>query len=199
MLFGLIMVLTFTGSLSVAEAGRDDVRTMLVGALGCNIAWGIIDGILYMMGCVAERGRSVAAYRAVRAAATPQEAERLIADALPTVVASVLDAEDLARMRQRLVEMPEPPGGTRLIPSDWWGALAVFLLVFLSTFPIAVPFMLMEDASTALRTSNGVAIVMLFLAGVAYARVVGWRPWILGCSMVALGAVLVALTIALGG
>jgi hypothetical protein len=38
-LFGLIMVLTFTGSLSVAEAGRDDVRTMLIGALGCNLAW----------------------------------------------------------------------------------------------------------------------------------------------------------------
>ena len=37
------MVLTFTGSLSVAEAGRDDVRTMLIGALGCNLAWGIID------------------------------------------------------------------------------------------------------------------------------------------------------------
>jgi hypothetical protein len=32
------MVLTFTGSLSVAEAGREDVRTMLIGALGCNIA-----------------------------------------------------------------------------------------------------------------------------------------------------------------
>ena len=39
-LFGLIMVLTFTGSLSVAEAGRDDVRAMLIGALGCNLAWG---------------------------------------------------------------------------------------------------------------------------------------------------------------
>src|SRR4030095_1819511 len=35
-LFGLIMVLTFTGSLSVAEAGRDDVRTMLICALGCE-------------------------------------------------------------------------------------------------------------------------------------------------------------------
>jgi hypothetical protein len=39
-LFGLIMVLTFTGSLSVAEAGRDDVRTMLIGAPGCNLALG---------------------------------------------------------------------------------------------------------------------------------------------------------------
>jgi hypothetical protein len=35
-LFGLIMVLTFTGSLSIAEAGRDDIRAMLIGALGCR-------------------------------------------------------------------------------------------------------------------------------------------------------------------
>jgi hypothetical protein len=56
-LFGLIMVLTITGSLSVAEAGRDDVRTMLFGALGCNLAWGIIDGVLYVMGSLAEKGR----------------------------------------------------------------------------------------------------------------------------------------------
>ena len=48
-LFGLIMVLTFTGSLSVAEADRAEVRTMLIGALGCNLAWGIIDGVLYVM------------------------------------------------------------------------------------------------------------------------------------------------------
>ena len=31
-LFGLIMVLTFTGSLSIAEAGREDIRAMLIGA-----------------------------------------------------------------------------------------------------------------------------------------------------------------------
>ena len=36
-LFGLIMVLTFTGSLNVAEADRGEVRTMLIGTLGCNL------------------------------------------------------------------------------------------------------------------------------------------------------------------
>src|SRR6188474_3945331 len=79
-LFGLIMVLTFTGSLSIAEAGRDDVRAMLIGALGCNIAWGIIDGILYLMGCLAEKGRDLSTFLAVREAGDPKQAERLIAD-----------------------------------------------------------------------------------------------------------------------
>ena len=82
-LFGLIMVLTFTGSLSIAEAGRDDVRTMLIGALGCNLAWGIIDGVLYLMGCLAEQGKHLATLRGVRQATDPQKAQRLIADALP--------------------------------------------------------------------------------------------------------------------
>src|SRR5687768_2467667 len=89
-LFGLIMVLTFTGSLSIAEAGREDIRTMLIGALGCNLAWGIIDAVLYLMGSLADKGRSLITYRAVRQATDPQKAQRLIADALPSVLASVV-------------------------------------------------------------------------------------------------------------
>ena len=94
-LFGLIMVLTFTGSLSVAEAGRDDVRAMLIGALGCNLAWGIIDGVLYLMGCLGEKGRALLAFRAVRKTANPEEARRIVANALPPVIASVLEPAEL--------------------------------------------------------------------------------------------------------
>src|SRR5882724_9147793 len=93
-LFGLIMVLTFTGSLSVAEAGRDDIRTMLIGALGCNIAWGIIDGVLYLMGCLADKGRNLMTYQTVRKATDPKTAQQLIAGALPPLVASVLKPEE---------------------------------------------------------------------------------------------------------
>jgi VIT1/CCC1 family predicted Fe2+/Mn2+ transporter len=198
-LFGLIMVLTFTGSLSVAEAGREDVRTMLVGALGCNLAWGIIDAVFYLMGSLAEKGRDLAIFRAVRTAADPREARRLIAEALPTVIASVVRPPELDAMHQRLQQLPEPPGPARLSGSDWRGAGGVFLLVFLSTFPVAVPFIVMHDPMAAMRISNAVAVAMLFVAGAAYGRYVGRSPWVLGVAMVALGGMLVALTIALGG
>src|SRR5678816_4313787 len=104
-LFGLIMVLTFTGSLSVAEAGRDDVQAMLIGALGCNIAWGIIDGVLYLMGCLAERGRNLATYRAVRQAVDSGKAQQLIADALPPLVASILEPAELESIHRRLQQL----------------------------------------------------------------------------------------------
>ena len=198
-LFGLIMVLTFTGSLSVASAGRDDVRTLLIGALGCNVAWGIIDALLYLMGCLAEKGQGLMTYRAVRKAADPQKAQRLIADALPPVVASILEPAELETMRRRLIQLPEPPERARLSKDDWLGSIGIFLLVFLSTFPVVMPFIFMQKVGLALRVSNAIAIVMLFLAGYAFAGMTGRRPWLVGIAMVALGSALVGMTMALGG
>jgi len=198
-LFGLIMVLTFTGSLSVAEAGREDVRIMLIGALGCNLAWGVIDGVLYLMGCLAEKGRKLMTLQALRKATDPKKAQRLIADALPPLIASILQPAELDSIRERLNQIPEPASPARLAKSDWRGALGVFLLVFLSTLPVAVPFMLIHNARLAMRVSNAVAVSMLFITGFAYGRCVGRSPKVFGIAMVVLGAVLVALTMALGG
>jgi hypothetical protein len=198
-LFGLIMVLTFTGSLSVAEAGRDDVRAMLIGALGCNLAWGIIDAILYLMGCLAEKGRMLAAFRAVRQAADPHQARRVLAEALPPVIASLLEPAELDAVSSRLARLPEPPAHVRLRKDDWLGAVGVFLLVFLSTFPVVIPFIVMRNAVPALRVSNAIAIVLLFATGWTFGRLTGRSPAWVGVSMVALGGVLVGLTIALGG
>src|SRR6187401_584558 len=108
-LFGLIMVLTFTGSLSVAEAGHEDVRTMLIGALGCNLAWGIIDGILYLMGCMADRGRGLFALRELHQTDDPEKGRSLVAGALTARIASILEPSELESMRERLKRMPEPP------------------------------------------------------------------------------------------
>ncbi len=198
-LFGLIMVLTFTGSLSVAEADRAEVRSMLIGALGCNTVWGIIDGVLYLMGCLNDKGSGLSMLRAVRHSLEPQKAQRLIADALPSVVASVMRSEELEMMRQRLKQLPEPPDRPHLRKDDWLGAVGVFLLVFLSTFPVVIPFIFVPNARLALRISNGIAILMLFLTGYAYGKCVQRRPLMVGFSMVVLGVVLVGLTMALGG
>jgi VIT1/CCC1 family predicted Fe2+/Mn2+ transporter len=71
--------------------------------------------------------------------------------------------------------------------------------VFFSTLPVVIPFAVMRNAQPALRVSNAIAIIMLFIAGYAYGRITGWLPWLIGISMVLLGAVLSGLTIALGG
>jgi hypothetical protein len=201
-LFGLIMVLTFTGSLSATSGGRNEVRTMLIGALGCNLAWGIIDALFYLMNTLSQRGNNVVALwqlRRLRAADDPAKAHQLIADRLPPIVASVLRPEELDSLRQRLVALPDPPAHARVNGDDLRGALGVFLLVFLSTFPVAIPFLLMHDAMLALRVSNGIAIVLLFVGGYKLAKFSGFHHWWTGLTMVAIGTAVVALTIALGG
>ncbi|HTY86088.1 MAG TPA: VIT1/CCC1 transporter family protein [Candidatus Acidoferrum sp.] len=198
-LFGLIMVLAITGSLSAAEAGRAEVRTMLLGALGCNLAWGIIDAILYLMGCLADSSQRLRTLRALRGAEDAAAARQIIAGALPPMVAEVLQPAEYEAIRQRLNQLPEPPEQMRLRKQDYLGGLAVFLLVFLSTFPVVIPFLLMQHPLPALRVSNAIAVGMLFLTGWAYGRCAGRRPWLSGVVMVVVGLALVGLTMALGG
>lgn len=198
-LFGLVMVLTLTCSLSVATSGQEEVRTVLLGALGCNLAWGIIDGVFYLLGCFSERGRGIVALRAVRRAADPAEAHSIIADAMPPLLASTLTSAEFELMRQRLNQLPEPLSRPTLTKHNWLGALAVFLLVFLSTLPVVIPFLFIDQARIALHVSNGIAIVMLFLTGYGFGRYAGHRPWRMALSMVIIGAALVGITRALGG
>lgn len=198
-LFGVIMVLTFTASLRVARANREEVREMLVGALGCNLAWGLIDALMYLMACVSERGHNIAILKAIHRAPEPTKANWIIARALPPVVVKALPGGAIDGMRENLRTMPEPPARPKLTAEDWRGAAGVFLLVFLSTFPIVLPFIVVSDIKVALRISDLIAMAMLFLAGHAYGRYAGHTPWGWGVSMVAIGAVMVGLTTALGG
>jgi len=198
-LFGLIMVLTITCSFSVVEAGHREVRQMLIAALGCNLAWGVIDAVFYLMGCFSARGQGILTLRALREATDPAKAYGIIADALPPLLASVLAPAEFEVMRQKLNQLPEPPTGPQLTKTDWLAAAGVFLLVFLSTLPVVIPFTVIRDPRLALRVSNGVAIVMLFLTGYRFGHLAGHRPWKMGLAMVAVGGVLVGLTIALGG
>lgn len=198
-LFGLIMVISITGSLSVATAGRAEVGTMLRAALGCNLAWGLTDAVMYLLSTLILRGRGIVALRAVRDAADPRDAQAVIAQALPPAVGSVLTASDLEAIRRRLVAAPEPPARPPITRDDLLSAAAIGAFVFLSTFPVVIPFVLLDETIRALRMSNAIAIVMLFLLGWAAARHTGSRPWRIGIGMVLIGVGLVAMVTALGG
>jgi hypothetical protein len=198
-LFGLIMVLTITCSFSVAGAGRTEVREMLIGALGCNLAWGIIDAAMYLMANFSEHGHGIVAVRAVRAATDPERAHRIIADAMPPLLATVVSPAQFEEMRQKLNQLPELPSRPRLSKEDWLGSLGVFLLVLIATLPVVLPFIFVSEATRALRISNAIAITMLFFAGYAFGRYSGHRPVAMGLSMVIVGSAMVGMAIALGG
>jgi len=198
-LCGLIMVVTFTNSLSVARAGPGEVDKMLLAALGCNLAWGIIDAALYLLGSLADKGRQLRMVHAVRETTDPENAARLIANALPSTVAAVLQPAELAAVHQRLKQLMAPPKHAHFSKRDWLGAGGVFLLVFAATFPPVVPFIFMHNAAAALRVSNIVAIGGLFLVGYLFGRRAGRNPWWMGFIMLTVGGILMGIAMALGG
>jgi hypothetical protein len=55
LLTGLIMALTFTCTLSVTDS-NSAVRTVILGALACNVAWGLVDAVMYLLDCLSDRG-----------------------------------------------------------------------------------------------------------------------------------------------
>jgi len=198
-IFGLIMALSFTCSLSVAQAGQAEVRTMLLAALGCNTAWGIVDGLMYLLDNLTERGRGLALMRKFRAASGPEAANEIVRTALPPVVADALQPGDVDVIRTRLTATTGQDGRLRLTLDDFRGAVGVSLLVIASTLPVSLPFLFIDDPASALRVSNGVAVAMLFLIGWQQGHYAGVRPLTMASAMVVIGVVCVGLTVALGG
>ncbi|SDI01869.1 hypothetical protein SAMN05216603_11922 [Pseudomonas benzenivorans] len=200
-LFGLLMVLTFTGSFSVASSGESSVRELLVASLGCNLAWGLVDGCMLLLNRLAERGHAWRQWQRLRKAPPgSMQAAEVLAEAMPVLLGKVLKAEEVQNLHQRLLALQLPRTRLLLGWADLRAALAVFLLVFLSTLPVVLPFVLLADPWQALRASNAIALGMLLLIGLGYGRFAGARrPWLTALVFTALGVALVGATIALGG
>ncbi|GLZ86421.1 hypothetical protein Pres01_24720 [Metapseudomonas resinovorans] len=198
-IFGLLMAMTFIGSLSVATAGREEARTMLIAAFGCNLAWGLADAVIYLLRTWTERTRSRTLLARLQSGASPAEGRELIADALPLRITEAAGPDGLEALRSRLQANAEKPARARLDLQDFVGALGTFLLVVLSTFPLVIPFLLIDQTGPAIRTSNLVSLAMLFLSGWLLARYSGGNPWATGAVLALVGTALIFAIIALGG
>lgn len=198
-LFGLIMVLTFTGSLSVLSAGEQEVKEMLIGALGCNLAWGLIDACFYLMGILAQRGRGRQLAKRLQGTSRVKEVSEVLSEAMPEVIVDLMTPREREALRARIAHASKERMPALLTMHDLLGAAGVFLWVFLVTFPVALPFVFLQDAYVALRVSNAIAIVLLGLIGWQLAKYAGFSRWITIASMVLFGMIMVAITIAMGG
>ena len=198
-IFGVIMTLTFTGVISVATEGMQGIRSTLWAALGCNIAWGIIDGLFYLMNTLYSRGQGLEVFKKIRTARTSDEANQTILQNITPIVARVINNEQVNHIREELIDLPEPPKRAILVVKDFYNALLIFVLVFLSTFPMALPLLFINDPYIALRLSNVIGLLIIFIAGFIIGKKTGYNKMVMGLLFALLGAIVVLMTIALGG
>jgi hypothetical protein len=198
-LFGLIMVLTFTGSISVASDGKAEIKELLWAALGCNLAWGIVDAVMYLMSRVLERGHALSVLKKLKSIQDKSIARDLLKNELPPLISSVLEPEEIDRTKERIIRLDDIPKSKLLTSTEYRAAILIFILVFVCTFPISLPFLFMNNISLALRASNGIALLILFVGGYSVGRYAGFHPLRTGILLAILGIILVAITMALGG
>ena len=197
-LYGTILVLTFTGTMRVAIQD-DSVRAIVAAAIGCSLAWGIVDAIMFVVGRVVPRRRAAALLEELRDSDHPSVTRRLAEETMPRALTQVVSDEEWDRLRARFLSIPRESVRTGVTAQDLKGGLAIFLLANAALLPLVLPFAFIADVDRANQVSNGIAIAMLFATGWSLAPYTGQRPLHLALVTALGGTLLVGLTIALGG
>lgn len=199
-MFGLVMALGITGA---ARLGGESVENheLFVAVLGCNIAWGIVDGVMYVLVSLFERGRQARMVRAVRAAKDQEAALRAVAEEFDDPFEGLATTEERAQIHRLILDVARRsnPRAVRSTREDFLGGIAVAVLIFLATVPAVLPFLLVQTTEIATRLSNLTAVLMLFLLGYKWGKFTGSSPVKTGFGIALVGIVLVLVTIALGG
>ena len=201
-MFGLLMALTFTGTMSVTLGAGGTVKGILLAAIGCNIAWGIVDAIVYTVTTVTERVRGRAQVAAIRAAPEAEARARLRALLPEDAGAAMNDAETDAIITWLKKHRGTRPGQTvpgTLTRDDLGAGLLIFLTVTGATWPPILPFLLIDRVQLAMRLSNAIAVGMLFAIGWFLDQQMQTGARMMRWIVPVIGTVLVAVTIALGG
>jgi hypothetical protein len=209
-MYSVLVMLTFTLAYRVAETGtavgRQTAATeeshLLAAALGCAVAWGIIDGVMYVATAMFERGQQHRLIMTIRSAASEQAADALIADQLDDQLAPVANDSERAALYGALYQRlkgadPQTVGFRR---QDFAGGLGTAIVAVAGSLPVLIPLLLSNfDPVLAIRLSNLVAFVMLFGLGYRWGHYVGAKPWKTGLALLLVGCVMVTIALALGG
>ena len=202
-LFGLIMVLTLTiGARLFAAEGQLDAHTLVLAAIGCNVAWGAIDAELFLLGGLFHRSRRARFYRALKGARNEAEALSAIGEEFGLEDEPLaFPPEDRARLHKSMLALTAhaTPARARLRRRDFLSALVVFVLVSATALPGVIPFLLLADSNLALHVSNWGLVLLLFLVGYWWGHYTDASPWRVGLTIMLLGVAMVSVAIALGG
>jgi VIT1/CCC1 family predicted Fe2+/Mn2+ transporter len=201
-LFGLIMALTITVGARLLSERADIVGMELALALlGCNVAWGVIDGAFYLLGTIFNRNRRVQFVKRLQVAANQTEALAAVMDEFDLEGEPPMRTEDKANLHTSLLQLfrNAGTGRARLRSDDWIAAALVAVLVSATAIPGLIPLLLIQDGFVALRVANALQIALLFFTGYWWAHYSGSNRWVIGLAIALLGTALVLLAVPLGG
>jgi hypothetical protein len=133
-------------------------------AIGCSVAWGVIDATLYVFGSLFYRGQRAHFFRTLKRAHSETEALATVQEEFGLEDEPLaIHPEDRARLYQAILALSTHAtlARVRLLPRDFVSALVVFVLVSTTALPGVIPFLVLEDSYLALRFEFGAYLAAL--------------------------------------
>ena len=198
------MVLVLIGYLKWS-LGQDDIefkKLMMLVPLGCNAAWGIIDGIMYVLINLRERGNKSKLLSLVKSAKDQNDALALVRKEFGFAFFDLLNQDTQKNIYEEIVKgatnatIVKPKGISK---NDLRLVLKTFLIVFSSGVPIVIPFFFLNDVWLAIRISHIIGLVMLFCIGYWWAKFASRHRIRSAIGLTILGVVIVGMTQILHG
>jgi hypothetical protein len=209
-IYSVLIVLTFTLAARALQSqsgeatvdGSKVLMQLFVAALGCAIAWGLIDGAMYVLTCVFERGKDLRLYRLIRDAPSLEDGITVLSDELDdemgTLATSAERRQIYTSLYERLRTSPPPRGGFE--KADFAGGFGVFIVALGAALPVVLPLVILPGSvEFRLRVTNLVAFVMLFAMGYRWGQYAGGKPLLTGLLLCLLGIIMMLVAIPLGG
>lgn len=170
--------------------------------LGVVALWGAIDGVMYALTEVFERGERRRLLQYVQAAEEEETAVSAIADELDFILEPITNDDQrhdlyhdiLVHLRQA---EPQKVGLQR---EDVVGGLTSVLVSVVVVLPSLMPLLLLpENTALAIRISNIISVFVIFGTGYGWGVHTGANPWKTGLLLAAVCLTLVLITVLLGG
>lgn len=211
-IYSILIVLTFTMAFRIVRFGAgagapaipsaEQINQLLIAAVGAALAWGVIDGIMYVLMSVFERSERHRLLRGIHSAETEQESLDVIEAELDHILEPITKDSDRRNLYRDVLEYLRegelrPVGLKR---EDIAGALGSVLVAVGAALPSIVPLALIRsDPFLAIRASNVVSFIMLFILGYRWGTYTGANPWKTGLLLFAVGVIMTLVAIFLGG
>lgn len=199
--YGVFMVSVVTGMINATGDPSDPSveRIMLISALAVNISWGIIDGLTYVIGGLIDRAdedRIINSLRSDRSVS--QLKDKLLENLQDSAVGRLSDSDQIKVVDMIRAGSPEKAPSYFPSKDDYKVALAVFLIDFVTVFPVVLPFIIFQDAARAVFFSHIIAVILFFLIGYYWALYLNWNKLKTGVVLAVIGAIVIAFTFYLG-
>lgn len=202
---GVIMVLVMIGYLKLSLNRGEDIEmknTLILIPLGCNAAWGMIDGLMYVLLNLIRRGKIYRLSQSIKSKKDQEDVQTSIEEDLSSTVADSLKEEDKEKLSDEILKRVDP---TKIEKPEWITKkdlvviLFTFLLVVSTAIPLIIPFIIFEDLILAIRVSFIIGLGMLFSIGYLWGKYASRNKIRSGIAMMIIGSIIVGITMALGG